>query len=321
MEGEVELLTRTLQSDDEEDQVAFRNCQRYVARLKRYQLPAVKEAENVLRQKIEGYQPFQIQVTTPGILDSLSIKPALSKLPKAGQVEIAVKATGLNFMNVMSAMGICPGYPNGVGPLGIECSGTILRVGEGVTELQAGDEVAAIAFDCLGSYATTDARLVVKKPALMSYEEAASTPIAYMTAYYALIYLGRLQAGERVLIHSATGGVGLAAIQLAKSIGAEIFATAGSMEKRELLASMGIQHVMNSRSLSFAEEVLQATHGEGVDMVLNSLAGSAISKGLEILNRMGVSWKSGNAIFIRIAKWDYRPSRRISRILQLIWIR
>ncbi len=287
MEGEIELLERALQINDGEDQVALRYRQRYVARLKRVQLPAGKEAENPVREKFAEQQSFQVQVTSPGLLDHLSLKPVLRKSPKAGEVEIAVKATGLNFMNVMAVLGILPGYAGGVGPLGIECAGIVLRVGAGVSDLQKGDEVAAIAFDCLGTHAIADARLAVKKPSIMSFAEAASIPIAYVTAYYAFHELGRLQEKERVLIHSATGGVGLAAIQLAKRAGAEIFATAGSEKKREYLLGMGIQHVMDSRSLAFAEEVMQETHGEGIDMVLNSLSGNAIAKGLEILKPYG----------------------------------
>ena len=287
LDNEMELLTYALQAQDEEDQVALRNRQRYVARLKRVQPSAANEAQSFVKQKIEGNQSFQVQVTTPGILDGLALKPVLRKPPKAGEVEIAIKATGLNFMNVMSAMGICPGYVNGVGPLGIECSGLISNVGEGVTDFQLGDEVTGIAFHSLASHANTDARLIVKKPTFMSFEEAACIPIAYLTAYYALYELGRMQAGERVLIHSATGGVGLAAIQLAKRTGAEIFATAGSDEKRDALRRMGITHIMNSRSMSFADDIMKITHGEGVDLVLNSLAGNAIARGLEVLKPYG----------------------------------
>ena len=301
MEGEIELLSQVLQTQDE-DQVALRNRQRYAARLKHVPAHAVSDAQSRIKQKVESHRSFQVDAVTPGILDSLSLKPVLRERPKAGEVEIAVKVTGLNFMNVMSAMGIYPGYPRGVGPLGIECAGVIVNVGDGVTDINLGDEVVAIAFDSLASHAITDARLIVKKPAFLSFEEAASIPIAYVTAYYALHYLGRLQANERVLIHSATGGVGLAAIQLAKRAGAEIFATAGSTEKRDYLKALGIQHVMDSRSLSFADDIMEITHGEGVDLVLNSLAGNAIMKGLQILKPYGR--------FLEIGKRDiYQDSK------------
>ncbi|MBV6451961.1 MAG: Phthiocerol/phenolphthiocerol synthesis polyketide synthase type I PpsC [Anaerolineales bacterium] len=299
---ELDLLARALQFQDE-DQVALRNGQRYAARLKRMPVPDLNEAPEFAHQKVDGQRSFRVDIHSPGILDSLSIQPMLRSAPKAGEVEIAVKATGLNFMNVMGAMGIYPGYPRGVGPLGIECAGVIVRVGEEVTEFRPGDEVAAIAFDSLASHVITDVRLVVKKPSSLSYEEAASLPIAYLTAYYALHHLGRLQANERVLIHSATGGVGLAAIQLAKRSGAQIFATAGSPEKREYLQALGIQHVMDSRSLSFADDILKVTNGEGVDVVLNSLAGSAITKGLQVLKPYGR--------FLEIGKRDIYQNSRI----------
>lgn len=302
MDDESELLARTLLVTDE-DQVALRNRQRYAARLKQISAAAGNDAQNFLQQKIEAHRSFQADVLTPGILDTLSIEPVLRKSPRAREVEIAVRATGLNFMNVMGAMGIYPGYPRGVGPLGIECAGVIVRVGEGVNDFRAGDDVVAIAFDSLASHAITDARLIVKKPADLSFEEAASIPIAYVTAYYALQHLGRLQAGERVLIHSATGGVGLAAIQLAKRAGAEIFATAGSDEKRELLRTLGIQHVMDSRGLAFADEIMEITNGEGVDVVLNSLSGSAIEKGLAVLKPFGR--------FLEIGKRDIYQNSRI----------
>ncbi len=302
MEGEIDLLSQVLQAQDE-DQVALRNRQRYAARLKRVTAPAANDAQSSVRQKVESHRSFQVDVVTPGILDSLSLNPVLRRSPGTGEVEIAVKATGLNFMNVMSAMGICPGYSRGVGPLGIECAGVIVNVGESVTDFNLGDEVAAIASDSLASHAITDARLVVKKPASLSFEEAASIPIAYVTVYYALQYLGRLQANERVLIHSATGGVGLAAIQLAKRAGAEIFATAGSAEKRDYLKSLGIQHVMDSRSLSFADDIMKITHGEGVDVVLNSLAGNAITKGLQVLKPYGR--------FLEIGKRDIYQNSKI----------
>ena len=124
-------------------------------------------------------------------------------------------------------------------------------------------------------------------PAHLSYEESATIPAAYLTAYIALIDRGRLQAGERILIHAAAGGVGLAAVKIAQSLGAEVFATAGTDEKREFLRSLGIVHVMNSRTLDFAQEVMQRTAGEGVDVVLNSLGGEFINAGLAVLRRYG----------------------------------
>ena len=202
-----------------------------------------------------------------------------------------IRSAGLNFKDVMLAMGLLPeevaeGKLTGIA-LGMECAGRVVAVGEGVQRFDVGDDVIACGPGCLASHVTVDARLVVRKPDHLSYEEAATIPIAFLTAYYALHYLGRMQRGERVLIHGASGGVGLAAVQLAKRCGAEIFATAGTTTKRQLLQALGVPHVMDSRSLAFAEEVLELTRGEGVDLVLNSLAGDAISKSLSILRPFG----------------------------------
>ena len=137
----------------------------------------------------------------------------------------------------------------------------------------------------------------------LSFEQAASIPIAFVTAYYALHEVARLGHGERVLIHAATGGVGLAAIQVARWLGAEIYATAGSPEKRAYLQALGIQHVMDSRSLSFADEVLALTDGQGVDVVLNSLSGEAIAKSLAVLAPYGR--------FVEIGKRDIYQNSQI----------
>ena len=130
---------------------------------------------------------------------------------------------------------------------------------------------------------TAAAPLVWRKPPFLSLEEAATVPVAFLTAQYALRQLGQLSEGDRVLIHAASGGVGLAAVQIAQQVGAEIFATAGSPEKRAFLKTLGIRHVMDSRSLAFADEIMAATDGRGVDVVLNSLSGDAMLKSLQVL--------------------------------------
>src|SRR5712692_3047870 len=142
-------------------------------------------------------------------------------------------AAGLNFSDVLKALGLYPGLPEGRVPLGIECSGRISAVGQDVDRFRVGDEVVGIAPFSLGAYVIAPVVYVALKPNHLSFEEAATIPIAFLTAHYALNHLGRLAAGERVLIHSATGGVGLAAVQLARRVGAEVFATAGTTEKRE----------------------------------------------------------------------------------------
>src|SRR4051812_23322232 len=194
--------------------------------------------------------------------------------------------------------------------LGMECSGTISAVGQGVQGLEVGDAVMTAAPGSLRTHLTINAQFVVGKPDHVSFEEAATIPITFLTAYYSLNYLGRMQAGDRVLIHAAAGGVGLAAIQLAQRAGAEVFATAGTPGKRELLRAMGVEYVMDSRSLAFADEVMQFTGGQGVDIVLNSLAGEAIPKSLSILGPYGRFVEIGKRDIYEDSKVGLRPFRK-----------
>ncbi len=280
-------LFKALWADDSEDQIALRGGQRLAARLVSKGAPPSTESAGEMQLVHAENQPFRAEVTTPGVLENLRLHALNRRAPQSGEVEIEIVATGLNFMNVLSALGIYPGYENGLGPLGIECAGRIVRVGADVTDWQIGDEVVAVAFDSLATHAVTNAHLVARKPAHLSFEEAATLPIVFLTAYYALHELAQMQAGERVLIHAGAGGVGLAALQLVQRIGAEAWMTAGTPEKRDYLMSLGATFVSDSRSLAFADDIRRATNGEGVDIVLNSLSGEAIAKGLGLLRSYG----------------------------------
>ncbi len=284
-------LLQELFAEDGEDLLAWRNGRRYVARLIRYrpggETPAV--AVNLLEGESPWdpgttEQPVQLRITTPGVLDSLSYQRIARRPPGAGEVEIRVHATGLNFRDVLNALGM---YPGDAGPLGGECAGEIVAVGEGVAGFKLGQQVMGIAAGSFSNYVTTAADLIVAKPEALSFEEACTIPSAFMTAYYTLIHLGKLSRGERVLIHAAAGGVGLAAVQLAQRVGAIIFATAGSGEKREFLRELGVRYVMDSRSLDFAHEIMQFTDEQGVDVVLNSLSGEFIPTSLSVLKDDG----------------------------------
>ncbi|MGE3909405.1 MAG: type I polyketide synthase [Chloroflexota bacterium] len=261
---------------DGEDEVALGENARYVARL----VKQTGERGVDSTCCADDQQPVTLEIGRPGALDGLTLSASSRRAPGPREVEIRVRATGLNFRDVLSALGVYPGDP---GPLGQECAGTITAVGEQIVDFSVGDDVIAIAPGSFNSYVTVNAALVVRKPDRLSLEAAAAIPIAFTTAYYSLHHLARLQHGERVLIHSAAGGVGLAAVELAKRAGAVIFGTAGSLEKREFLTSLGVQHVLNSRSLDFADDVMQLTDGRGVDVVLNSLPGEVIPKSLSIL--------------------------------------
>jgi phthiocerol/phenolphthiocerol synthesis type-I polyketide synthase C len=246
---------------------------------------------------------FRLRTRTAGVLDALELAPAERYTPGPGQVELEVRATGLNFRDVMKVMGVYPGSAADRRSLGDECSGVVTAVGPDVEHVAVGDDVVAVAPSAFASHVITLAGLAVPKPETLSYAEAAALPIAFMTAVHSLRHVARLREGERCLIHAAAGGVGMAAVQVAQAAGAEIFATAGSDEKRDLLRSLGVQHVMDSRSLSFADEVRELTNGEGVDVVLNSLGGEAIPRSLALVRPFGH--------FVEIGKRDIFQNSRV----------
>jgi acyl transferase domain-containing protein/NADPH:quinone reductase-like Zn-dependent oxidoreductase/short-subunit dehydrogenase/SAM-dependent methyltransferase len=227
--------------------------------------------------------------------------------PGPDEVEIGVEATGLNFRDVMWSLGLLPdealegGYAGAT--LGMECAGRLTRVGSAVTGLQVGDHVVGLVPAAFATHAFAPCSAVVALPDSASSEAAATLPVAFLTAWYALLHLGNLAAGERVLIHGAAGGVGLAALQIARHRGAKVFATAGTPEKRALLAALGADHVLDSRNLRFADQVMELTGRRGVDMVLNSLAGDAMVQSLECLAPFGR--------FLEIGKRDFYLNSRI----------
>jgi NADPH:quinone reductase-like Zn-dependent oxidoreductase/SAM-dependent methyltransferase len=271
-----ERVAAELAAGDAEDQVAWRAARRYVARLAPLRLdekPAADEAAAVA-----------LEIATRGTLDRLTVAAAVRRPPGAGEIEIRVRAAGLNFKDVLNALGTYPGDP---GPLGLECAGTVSALGEGVSGLAVGDDVIAIAPGCFGSYAVTPAALAVRAPAGLTPEAAASLPAVFVTAYHALHDLAAVKSGDRVLIHAAAGGVGMAAMQIALRAGAEVFASAGTPEKRALARAMGAAHVFDSRVANFADEIMRITNGEGVDVVLNSLAGDFIERSFAVLGAGG----------------------------------
>lgn len=227
---------------------------------------------------------YQLEIDKRGIFDSMSLKLSNRVLPKEGEVEIDVKAAGINFRDVMVALGSYPTAPGFDQPeMGVDCAGEIVAVGPGVDNFRIGDAVMCMSQGTFKKYLTVHAACLMPKPPGFTFEQAAGVPCVFATVQYAMVDIARLAPGESILIHSAAGGVGLAAIQVANHIGAKIIATIGTPEKREFLKSIGIEHIFDSRSLSFAEDVLRVTNGRGVDAVLNSLAGEALVKSFEIL--------------------------------------
>lgn len=291
---ELRGLIQELCRDGDDDHLALRGEQRLGMQLVRSSADgSLRRAafDDARRASWAGtVPPFLLTTETPGILDNLTLRETERVPPGAGEVEIEVVAAALNFIDVMKALGIYPGMGEGPLSFGGECAGRVTSVGAGVHDLTVGQRVVALAdgsHGCFARYVVTRRELARPCPARLELAQAATVPAVFLTAAYALEYLGRLSAGERVLIHSATGGVGLAAIQLARRTGAVVFATAGSPEKRAFLHNMGIAHVYDSRSLRFAEEILRDTAGEGVDVVLNSLAGEAIPASLSLLRQDG----------------------------------
>lgn len=260
-----------------------------------------------------GPPEVRLGFSRPGLLRNLRWEAVTPRRPQQGEVRIAVRAAGLNFRDVMYTMGLLPdeALENGfAGPtLGLEVAGDVTDVGPGVKDFRAGDAVLCSSSAGFASHVTTKADMVLRKPAAWSYEAAATVPAVFFTVHYALVHLARLQPGERLLVHGAAGGVGIAAIQYARHLGAEIFATAGTGEKREFVRLLGADHVLDSRSLSFAVDVMALTGGEGVDIVLNSLAGEAVRRGLDVLRPFGRFLELGKRDFYANSRIGLRPFR------------
>jgi acyl transferase domain-containing protein/acyl carrier protein len=294
-------LLAELMAGDREDQIAYREGVRYVARLLSHS--AATEASSGVMIPSE---PFQLKISEYGVLENLTLKPMQRRPVGPGEVEIQVRAVGLNFRDILNALGMLKTYTEQLGitdvndlPFGGECAGVVVAVGENVSHLKVGDAVMAThAIGSLSSFVTVASDFVVLKPEALSFEAAATIPTAFLTAYYGLVKQAKLQAGERVLIHAAAGGVGQAAVQLAQQAGATVFGTA-SPSKWATLQAAGVAQVMNSRTLDFAQQVQEITAGAGVDVVLNSLNGDFIPKSLETLASGGRFVEIG-----KIGVWD-----------------
>ena len=254
---------------------------------------------------------YRLDFHVPGKLRNLRWLPETEPTLKDHEIEVRPHAVGLNFRDVMYLMGLLPdeAVENGFAgaSLGLEFSGVVSRVGARVRDHAPGDAVMGFGAACFASHVLTRDDAVAPIPENWSFEAAATVPTVFFTVYYALQHLADLQPGERVLIHGAAGGVGQAAIQLARHLGAEIFATAGSDEKRDFVSLLGADHVFDSRSLSFADDILAVTQGEGVDVVLNSLAGEAIRRNLRVLKPFGRFLELGKRDFYENTPIGLRP--------------
>lgn len=273
-------LAAEIRANGDARQIALRGQSRYVAALRAWEPPTLLD------------RPMRLQLSEYGSIDHLTFAPQERRAPQAGEVEIRVQAAGLNFRDVMNALGMLQDYyadvlgitdPREVG-LGLECAGVVTAVGEGVDGLTVGDRVMGLIVDqgTMATHLTVSAEQLTLIPDALTDVEAATLPVTFLTAWYGLVVLAQLQAGERVLIHAASGGVGQAAVQVAHAIGADVIGTA-SPHKWGFLREQGVQHVFNSRTLDFADEVLRVTDGRGVDVVLNSLSGAFIDRSFAAL--------------------------------------
>ncbi|MGH3378563.1 MAG: SDR family NAD(P)-dependent oxidoreductase, partial [Actinoallomurus sp.] len=242
--------------------------------------------------------PWRLDSTTRGDLGNLVLTacPQVDEPLAEGQVRIGVQSAGLNFRDVLNALGM---YPGEVPPLGGEGAGVVIEIGPGVEHLAPGDRVMGMLVGAFGPVAVTDARLMTRIPEGWSWEQAASVPLVFLTAYFGLMDLASLRQGESILVHAGAGGVGMAAIQIAHHLGAEVFATA-SEAKQDTLRELGIadDHIASSRDTDFEGRFLDVTGGRGVDVVLNALAGEFVDASLRTMAEGGR--------FLEMGKTDIR---------------
>ncbi len=294
-------LARQLLGGSEEDETAWRNGAWYLARLCPTPLRPEERHTTIADLERDG---MRLQIRTPGDLETMEFVACERVPPGPGQIEVAVSASSINFADVLVAFGRYPAFEGRLPQLGTDFAGVVTAVGPDVTEHTVGDHVGGVCADgCWGTFITCDARRAVTLPTGLTDEQAAAVTTAHATAWYGLHELARIRSGDKVLIHSGTGGVGQAAIAIARASGAEIFATAGSEQRRQLLRDMGIEHVHDSRSLEFADQIRRDTEGYGVDVVLNSVTGAAQRAGLELLALGGR--------FVEIGKRDIYGDTRL----------
>ncbi|MEE2854727.1 MAG: sulfolipid-1 biosynthesis phthioceranic/hydroxyphthioceranic acid synthase [Actinomycetota bacterium] len=305
-DAEAEHLARQLESGSEEDETAWRNGDWYTARLSPSPLLPEERRTTVADHERDG---VRLQIRTPGALESMELVACERVTPRPGQIEVAVSAAGVDFTDVLLASGrLAPreldGHP---ARLGTDFAGLVTAVGPGVADHKVGDHVGGLCpTGSWGTFLTCDARSAVTLPAGLSDEQAAAVTTATATAWYGLHDLAHIDSGDKILIHSGTGGVGQAAIAIARATGAEIFATAGTEQRRDLLRDMGIEHVYDSRSIEFADLIRRETGGYGVDIVLNSVTGAAQRAGIELLAHGGR--------FIEIGKHDGFGDLRLGQL-------
>eukprot|EP00434_Breviolum_minutum_P030487 symbB.v1.2.026959.t1/scaffold2733.1/size72009/2 len=272
----------------------------------------------LIRSSLPARAPIRLNMPFRGALTGLRPVPQNMRQPVVlGSAQLRIRAVGLNFRDVLNVMGLYPGDP---GPPGADCAGTILELGERVRHLRTGEDVFGEAPGCLSTYCLAPSSLLTQKPPSWSFEEACTMPVIFVTVEEALGDLAQLKQGERVLIHAAAGGVGLVAIQYAKYVGAEIFATAGAEEKHAFLRNLGVKYITSSRNGDKFETdmktFLEQDGAEGVDVVLNSLShDDYISRSLSFLKNGGRFIEIGKrGIWTHQQMWEARKDVMYEKI-------
>jgi len=240
--------------------------------------------------------PRTLRRAPDGGIDGLSLAAIVPRALAPGEVRVAVRSAGLNFRDVLSTMGMLPGA---LPPLGVEMAGEVIETAGDADGLAPGDRVFGYAPGALAEEVIARADMLKRTPEGLSDRVAAGLTVIFCTALYGLDDLAGVRAGERVLIHAGTGGVGMAAIQIALARGAEVYATAGTEEKRALLRDMGVARAMDSRSTDFEAGIAEATGGKGVDVVLNALAGAFIPASVRCLSPSGCFLELGKRDLMR----------------------
>lgn len=303
-------IARELDWQDREDEVVISaNGERFVPRMR-----LLQQCDRFMKRTSQDrLAVYRLGFEMPGQLRNLRWEKHPYIAPAEDELEVEIRATGLNFRDIMYALGLLSdeAIENGFAgaTLGLEFTGTVVRAGAKTSGFDPGDKVVGFGSASFSNRILTKQDAVSHIPPDISFEAAATIPSTFFTAYYALCHLGRLREGEKVLIHGAAGGVGIAAIQIAKWCGAEIFASAGSDEKRDFLRLLGVEHILDSRSLSYADEIMALTEGQGIDVVLNSLAGEAINRNFRVLKPFGRFLELGKRDFYENTKIGLRPFR------------
>ncbi|KAJ9133675.1 Thiolase-like protein [Pleurostoma richardsiae] len=281
-----------------------------VVKIPRYE-PFRLEDEVCIKSQTGSGSVKTLEIGKPGLLETLRWVETSHKTLGADEVEIESKAVGLNFRDIMVAMGVLSFSGSNSRPLGLEVSGIVRRVGENVRHVLPGDRVAAMALDgCFSTHAVVNGVLCVKIPDSLSFDEAATMPSVYTTSLLALFHVGQLERGQSVLIHSACGGIGHAAVELCKIIGAEVYITVGSEQKvKYALEHYGLprDRIFNSRDDSFVADVMRETGGAGVDLVLNSLSGKLLHASWKCVAEFGKMVELGKRDLVGFGQLDLEP--------------